>query len=370
MRLISKIVFTCSILLSCCQQTTFAQDNERDWLMTEIEKIIRFDTEISFKTVPGFIIGVIDEDSTYIFPFGHKMPSKKSGSIGENDIFEIGSISKLYTTSIIRMLVQEKKLSYSQHINEFLPEEYQNPRLNHINIHSLIHHQSGLPLRPYMFGAKEQDSQNPYLYYTRTDLLEFFRDYIPEKEGFVYSHTNYALLELIIEKVTGQNFDDVFQRYLKQPLQLKNTFIDFPEQKENYISPGYDKAVNLTKPWLYSSFRASEGVKTSITDALKYLNFILRDDQVNMFRDSVVMDEEFPLENSFNQHLTIENGWHILQVKNHKIAIHTGRTSGHSCFMGMVKSSKTAVVIFSNSWVGTGDLGLQILRMINQNWKM
>jgi hypothetical protein len=59
----------------------------------------------------------------------------------------------------------------------------------------------------------------------------------------------------------------------------------------------------------------------------------------------------------------------MLHIKDKKIGIHTGRTSGHSCFMGMVKETNTAVVIFSNSWMGTGDLGLQILRMINQNWK-
>lgn len=335
----------------------------------EIEKIIRFDSEISYKYVPGFIIGIIDGDSTYIFPFGHKMTSKKSDILGKNDIFEIGSISKLYTSLIIQKLVEEKKISYLQHVNEFVPEKYQNPRLNHINIHSLIHHQSGLPLRPHMFGAKEQDSQNPYLYYTKTDLLEFYRDYIPEKEGFVYSHTNYALLELIIENVTGQNFDDVFKSYIAIPLQLENTFIDFPEQKENYISPGFDKAMDQTKPWLYSSFRASEGVKTSMSDALLYLNNIIKHEKVNSGHHTIADNEEYASEKSFNKHLSIENGWHILHVKNNKIAVHTGRTSGHSCFMGMVQSSKTAVVIFSNSWTGTGDLGLQILRMINQNWK-
>ncbi|MFZ1703773.1 MAG: serine hydrolase domain-containing protein [Saprospiraceae bacterium] len=345
------------------------KSQESEWLSVEIEKIIRFDTEINFKKVPGFVVGIIDGDSTYILPYGHRKDSKKSGKLTGDDIFEVGSITKVFTAYIINKLVQEKRLFLFDKVNDYLSDEYANPRLSHLTIQSLINHQSGLPLRPEMFGAREKEWQNPYLYYTNEHLLEFYRDYIPEKDGYVYSHVNYALLEIIIERVTELDFDDIIKQYLLDPFKLKHTFLDFPEQKENYICPGYDKTVSLVKPWIFSSFRASEGLKTSAFDVLSFIK-----SSYFSVPDSTNFDQPFDpslntINPGINDYLYIENGWHILPIKNFKVAVHTGRTSGHSCFLGMVENTKTAVVVFSNSWVGTGDLGLQILRMINQNWK-
>lgn len=353
------------VFITICQYNLIAQ--EKDWLQVEIEKIIRFDSELDYRQVPGFIVGVIDGDSTYIYSFGKYKTEKKSRQITKEDIFEIGSITKLYTSFLIQQLAKKGLCNLDDPANTYIPEPYKNPRLAHVTIHALINHQSGLPLRPERFGSKEKDSQNPYMYYTEKDLLEYYRDYIPEKEGFVYSHTNYALLEIIIQEITGLNFDDVFHEYITKPLNLEHTFIEFPEQKVNYIAPGYDKSVTAVNPWIYSSFRASEGVKTNMNDALMFLRNLLTESQPEVTEDS--NNPGLPTGSTFNDYLHMEDGWHILYIKDKKMGIHTGRTSGHSGFMGMLKDSRTAVIILSNSWIGTGDLGLQILRMINNNWK-
>lgn len=72
---------------------------------------------------------------------------------------------------------------------------------------------------------------------------------------------------------------------------------------------------------------------------------------------------------SFNDQLSVSMGWHNINKNHFNIVMHTGMTSGHSAFVGMVRETKTAVVIFANSSLGTQDLGLQILRLINYNWK-
>lgn len=359
------LVFFILTLQLCIVSDCKSQDAE--YLKVEIDKIIRFDTDIDFKEVQGFVIGILEGDSTYYFSYGKKKDEKKSPPPDQFDIFETGSITKLYTAKILDSLEKENIISLNHRLNDFIPPDFTNPRLDHLVISDLINHKSGLPLRPHFFGKKEKEFQNPYASYTREDLLSFYRDYIPEKDGFVYAHTNYALLELIIEQATGMDYDDVFKKYISVPLGLEHTFVDFPEQKENLITPGYDRTTSVVKPWSFSSFRASEGVKTSVEDAITFLFYLMR--QTKTSPDSTLQKGQQNLIPGLNEHLFIENGWHILHIKGKKIGIHTGRTSGHSCFMGMVKESKTAVVIFSNSWVGTGDLGLQILRMINQNWK-
>ncbi len=336
-------------------------------LKTEIEKLIRFDTEIDFRKVPGFIVTVIDNDSIYFFSFGTKVKKEKI-DFKKNDIFEIGSVSKVFTASLISILVDEGLISYSDRVNSYFPEEYQNPRLNNLTISDLITHQSGMPRLPGFFGKKEKDFQNPYKNYQYNDLLSFYRDFIPENKKFQYSHTNYGLLELILKKRTSKSLQDLMEEKIFSPLGMSDSFIDFPEKKENVISPGYDRAQKPVQPWTFSSFKASEGIKLSADDMTKFL-------KANMNMSDSGLDEIFKynftpqLNTGFNTQLSVAMGWHTINMNHFHIITHTGKTSGHNAFVGMVRETKTAVVILANSSFGTEDLGIQILRMINYNWK-
>ena len=338
---------------------------QSDLLRMEIEKIIIHDTEISYKKTPGFIIGIIDEDSTYILPFGRKEKNSKL-SLNENDIFEAGSVTKVTTALLIDMLVHKSLLSYQDKVNLFLPDSFQNPRMGEITISDLVQHQSGLPRRPHWFGKKEKEIQNPYAHYKEEFLLTFYRDFIPEKKAYEYSHTNYALLEIIIERSTGKNFGDLMDEWIFRPLTMSHSFIDFPERKKNFITTGYDRSGKETQAWEFESFKASEGMKTSLGDVIQMLKALLA---LEMADYDGYHFYEWQSTSPGDDSASIFKGWHVLDLKQYRILSHTGKTSGHTVFIAMVPETKTAVIIFANSAVGTEDLGIQILRMINYNWK-
>jgi len=341
---------------------------QREELRMEIDKILRYDTEISLKNTPGFIVGIIDNDSTYYFSFGHKTKNENN-TIDQNDIFEVGSITKVFTSSVVASLEAKNIISYRDKINDFLPIEYQNPRMDNTFVEDLINHTSSLPKRPSFFGKKEKNVQNPYEIYSVKDLLTFYKDFIPEKKQFQYSHTNYALLEIIIETVTGKKYNDVLYEEILRPNKMTQTFVDFPEQKLDFISPGYDRAQRKVAPWTFNSFKASEGLKTSMGDMLLFIKGKLKQSnhRNNSNTKGVVIDSLSGI--GFNHRLGLSNGWHTIDMKNFKIITHTGKTSGHNAFAAMINETKTAVVIFANSSTGTEDLGLQVLRMLNYNWK-
>ncbi|MBK9736732.1 MAG: serine hydrolase [Saprospiraceae bacterium] len=341
--------------------------SQNDDLRTEIDKLIRFDTDINFKKTPGFIIGIIDNDSNYIYSFGSKIKKEKV-DIQKDDIFEVGSVTKAFTASLVSILVYEGLMTTSDLVNNFLPKEYQNPRLENLKVIDLITHTSGLPKRPSFFGKKEKNFQNPYEFYQNADLLSFYRDFIPGKISYEYSHTNFALLELIIEKVTGKQYADVMADKLFLPLNMDNSFVDFPEKKQGLISPGYDRSEKAVSPWTFKSFKASEGIKTTIFDMLLFIKANLGCSKTKY--DTIFNNNFIPLvSSSFNDHLSMAMGWHTIDMKKFHIITHTGKTSGHNAFVGFVRETKTAVVIFSNSSIGAEDLGVQVLRMINFNWK-
>ncbi len=341
---------------------------QKNVLEKEIEKIITYDSDISYALTPGFIVGVVDGDSTYFISYGsHK--NKWSRQINKDDVFEVGSISKTISATLIMEFVNDGKLKLSDKFNSFIAVEYQNPRLNKLTIDQLINYQTSFPRRPAMFGEKEDDAQNPYANYTKQDLLNYYRNYVPEKNAeFKYSHINYGLLELVVESVCNCTYNDAIDQFLFKPLVMNNSFIDLKEKKENVISPGVDRTSTLVNPWAFGSFAASEGVKTS---ALDLINFM----QPFLANTGTSKDNFYPLltkqeYKSFNDKLFFSNGWHGVKInKRINAMVSNGNTNGHSAFIGMVPETKTAVVVLSNSAYGTKDLGLMILRMINYNWK-
>ena len=336
-------------------------------LRAEVDKLIRYDTDIDYKKTPGFIVAVVDNDSTYYLSFGSRVKGKKE-TFRRSDIFETGSLTKLFTASVFSMLEARKLISYKDAVNNYLPTEYQNPRLDTLTIFHLLTHQSGLPKRPLFFGKKEKEFQNPYAHYSTEDLLKFYRDYIPKKQGFEYSHTNYALLEVILAKVTGKSLQDNLSENIFEPLGMENTFVDFPEKKTDILTPGYDKAMKTVSPWTFASFKASEGLKSTAADMARFLRANM---EISGTPLDTLLDRNFNMvpEPGFNNRLGVGLGWHDVDMNRFKIYMHTGRTTGYNAFVGMVRETRTGVVILSNSSIGTEDLGMQILRMINFNWK-
>ncbi|MGB4958886.1 MAG: serine hydrolase domain-containing protein, partial [Saprospiraceae bacterium] len=324
--------------------------------------------EIDYKKTPGFVIGVLDQDSIWFFSFGSKKSKNNGLLLSESDVFEVGSVTKLLTSALISELIKEGKFQLDTPINDLLPKEFFNPRLDWVTVFHLINHQSGLPRRPLLFGQKEKEIQNPYGHYTKKDLLNFYKDYIPDQSGFEYSHTNYALLEVIVEQATNQTFNDALTEKILTPLHMRSSFIDFPERRINLITQGYDLATKPVQPWAFESFKASEGLKTTAADLLKFVKSQINSQIKPNFATGLDKNAETQSP-SFNKYLSISNGWQLLNIHENNIYTHTGRTSGHHCFVAMIKETKTAVIIMANSALGAEDLGMQILRMINYNWK-
>jgi len=339
-------------------------------LRTEIDKIIKYDTDLEIDDNPGFIISVIDEDSLYHLPYG-KIYSDHSDSPSADDIYEIGSITKSFTALLTLELHEQGFINLTDAVNHHMHPNHRNPRLDHISIHDLLTHQSGLPKRPDLIGRKMRKATSPYQYYDKHDLLRFYSSYVPQNiTEFQYSHTNYGLLEVILENATGESIDHLLREYIIDPLSMTDTYIDWPKENKESITPGYDKASRLTEAWKYGSHSASEGGKSSANDLTIFVNHYMSAKEHSL---SKVMNQslEVQVPKSISKSISTAYGWQIYNRKKsgYPIYTYTGRTSGHNAFIAFIKETKTAVIILSNSVLGTEDLGLQILRMINYNWK-
>lgn len=336
---------------------------QEDELTEEILKLIKFETTLDVKNHPGFIVGIVDMDTVFYRSFG-----KQQNFINEQTIFEIGSVSKVFTSALISILEHRGSLSMNRSIDEYIYDSHKNTKLDQITIYDLITHQSGFPKRPSFFGVKERDIQNPYGLYTNADLLDFYKTYEGGSIGeFKYSHTNYALIEWIIERAMDVPFEQTLQEQLIQPLQLKNTYIT--GDSTQIIYRGYNRARNEVKPWTFKSFVASEGIKSTAEDLCTFVQKYF-DDSIDPLSPILRKTLKTQIVTNYDENVQMAYGWHVIgQKKHHDIIMHSGRTSGHHSTILMIPNTGTAVVVLSAGAEGTQNLAYELLRMINYNWK-
>ncbi len=342
-------------------------------LRKEVDKIILHDTEIELDKTPGFVIGVIDRDTTFYLDYGND-GSDKELKLDENTVFEIGSATKVFTAGLVEILVDQGLLSYDEKVNDLLPKRFLNPRMEELNIEDLILHLSGLPKRPHLFGKKEKSARDPYAEYTDQDLLEFYSEFVPEKKykkkkQYRYAHTNYALLEIALENKFNLKFSDLLEHHIFDVLNLSDTFVKNDQNHNLLITPGFDRAGRQAGAWHFESFRASEGVRASTKDLCTYL-------RANMGISNTPLDGILPAtlkvqsQTNYDKNIFVGKAWHIVDHgSKYNIIMHSGTTGGHKAIMAFVDETKTGIVVLANSTIGTQDLGMLILRMINYNWK-
>ncbi len=344
-------------------------------LEKEIGKIIYYDTDISFKNTPAYLIGVQLGDTSFVYSYGST--SKNNGvSPASNHLFEIGGLTKSFTALLSGILMNEGHLHPDSSINHYLPEQFQNPTANSISILDLVQHTSGLPRLPIGIGLKEKDPSNPFGHYTKNDLLTYYKEVDfglikkNQKKQYKYSHTNYAILEVVLELVSNQTYEQLLQKYIFQPCGMNQSGVhDFTTENRNKMVKGYSLGGQPTPPWQMRSFAGSEGIKSSMDDLLKYMKASLKN-KTHQLGPVLAKNQQPLVKTDMAKHIFGGNGWHIITNKNYyDVVMHAGSTTGYRSFMGFVPETKTGVIILANSPHSMNGLGLLVLRLVNNNWK-
>ncbi|MEP7322602.1 MAG: serine hydrolase domain-containing protein [Saprospiraceae bacterium] len=330
--------------------------SQHDEIRKEIDKLIRYETNIDFANTPGFIVGMIDGDSTYIFPYGSRS-LEENKPILEDDIFEIGGVTKLFTALLVESLISEHQLNLNHSINEYLPVK--NPAFDSCTVLRLLTHTAGLPKYPPRWGSLEQDSKDPYAAFSQSDLETFYKEYHVTpgiKNEYLYSHLNYVLLSWVMQEVTQLTYTELLIKYL--PTDVAVTLLNKP------TIIGYGLNIKPIPPWTTGVYGGSLGIKGSLRDLLNTCRHFFSTSSVYSS-----MLETYPAKIR-KEKSPIGIGWQVIPIpKNRFVFVHTGKTKGHHTFVGILPDNKTGVVVLSNSAAGSDALGINILGMMNNNWK-
>jgi CubicO group peptidase (beta-lactamase class C family) len=148
---------------------------------------------------------------------------KKDSLLNEASAFHIASISKTFTGMAVLKLWELGKLRLDDDLSKYFPAfPYEG-----VTIKMLMNHRSGLPNYVHYFDKYKWDKRK---YVTNQDVLQSLYDYkpglqYPVGKRFSYCNTNYALLALIIEKVSGMSYADFLQSNFFNPLNMNDTYV-------------------------------------------------------------------------------------------------------------------------------------------------
>ena len=146
-----------------------------------------------------------------------------------NDLMLAGSVGKTFAAATALQLVKEGKIGLDERIEKYLGREpwfSRLPNAKDITVRQLMNHTSGLVRYEFKDQFTKDLTANPEKRWQPAELVAYLLDEKPPFEagkGWDYSDTNYIVLGMIIEKVTGRKFYDEANRRLLKPLKLTNT---------------------------------------------------------------------------------------------------------------------------------------------------
>ena len=270
---------------------------------------------------------------------------RKKDPLTDTSTFHIASTSKTFMGIAVLRLVQEKKLSLQDSIQTFFPGlPYPG-----ITVKMLLDHRSGLPNYLYFITNKNWDKNKMV---TNVDVLNFLYTQHPNRSGspnrgFSYCNTNFVLLALIVEKLTGQPYPQYMHQKYFAPLHMDHTFV-FTLADSARVSPSFN--YNSTA-WANDIFEGTYGDKNIYStpqDLLKWDQALYTDQLIG----KPLLDSAFT-PNS-NDRPSIHNyglGFRMLMLHNgKKVIYHFGRWHGFNAAFARLIDEKVTIIILGNKF--------------------
>ena len=229
-------LFLVFIVLFACNNES--SNNSNDPIPGILEQLVKENN------IPGLNLSIIRKDGTqqnYSSGLANLETKEKLNS--EHVLFS-GSIGKTYAVAILMQLVENGKVDLKDKLADYFPNHEwlgELPNIEDITIEMLLQHTSGLTR--YIDHQEVWDSlkNNPDKVWTYYDRLSFIFNDQPVHEagkGWAYSDTNYILIGMLIEKITGKNYYDEVKERIISPEKLINTYPSIKRNIKN-LPTGY-----------------------------------------------------------------------------------------------------------------------------------
>ena len=291
--------------------------------------------------------------------FGWRNLIKANDSIRIDDQFQLASVSKMFTAEAVMLLYSQGKLDYDDDLTKYIPEfPYKGITLRH-----LLNHRSGLSRYETLADEQWPDRGVPV---TNDDIIKLFAQHKPEPYNqpdvtFHYTNVNYVLLASVVERVSGQHFEDFMREQVFAPLGMDRSYI--------YSLRGVGRLHTYVDTEVQGHDLLSKGARQAQDD---YLNGVVGDKVMfstvdDLYRFSQAIDCQLFLPDSIQQEAFKpgspewkkgENygfGWRLSE-KHPGVVYHFGWWKGYrSFFIRDVEKGRVLIVLTNTNSSAIGD---------------
>ncbi len=263
--------------------------------------------------------------------------------INEQTSFHIASVSKTFTAMAVLKLFEEKKLSIDDEFSKYFPT-FNYPG---VTIRTLLSHRSGLPNYVYFIDEIGWDKnvfvKNQDVFNILVDRKNELKNITPPNRHFSYCNTNYALLALLIEKLSNSTYPQFIKKYIFDPLQMTHSFV-YTQLDSSRITPSYDWRGQPIPFNQLDMVYGDKNIYSTVEDLLKWDRLL----STNLFLSTSSLKEAYTPYS--NEKAGIKNyglGWRMnIYPDGKKTIFHNGWWHGNNAsFIRLIDEDATIIVL-------------------------
>lgn len=258
-------------------------------------------------------------------------------------VFEIGSVSKIFTAVLLSILDSMKVVRVEDPIQDYLDLDWK--IASPIRFYHLANHTSGLPRLPSNLNLFTADPKNPYKNYDKELLTSYLTEHAqlsgPPGTNFEYSNLGSGLLGYLLGHIAGSNYETLLQDLIFSRWGMTHSTTD-PMNIQTELIRGIDGKGDPTPNWDFNILVGAGGILSTVEDLARFV--IAHFNPANQ-----VLHTTLKSTFSIHDYLKIGLGWHILtKGGGTEVAWHNGATGGYTASLSLDVDKKIGVVILSN----------------------
>jgi beta-lactamase class C len=365
-----KVLFSLIILITFLLiSSKYAQAKQPIDPKTTVDKTIN--TLMQKYHVPGMAIALYVNGKPYHYYYGYEQNTRAT-PINNNSIFEVGSLTKLFTTLLLAIEVNAGKMQLNQPLVHYWDIPHCSTATQKITLENLATHTTGLPLRL------------PNTIRVAPSLTKFLADWNPAAPlgtQWQYSNIGTNLIGTAIENVTDKNYDQLLEEHILKPLGMQLIGVHVPNSYQIYYVQGYNEKGRAVPKTDSRNLPAAGALKASLYNMQLFLKAAigLNDVPANLRQAMQMTQTPFVRLANFMQGLA----WEIHPInsqtkksllnqqakkdlgplpaevlpKNQQIfngdalIDKTGATDGFRSYIAVIPNQKTGIVILMNRYV-------------------
>ena len=296
----------------------------------------------------GMVVGIIEPGGRRIIVYGRRDVGDPRPLDGDT-LFEMGSITKLFTTLALTDMVQRGEVRLDEPADNLAPPGMSFPEFGgrKITLLDLATHTSGLPNFPYNLASKSP--LNPFAGYSEDRLAAFLTSYrLPRRPGAAwdYSSLGVGLLGDLLARREDTGYEVLVKSRVLNPLGMTSTTVTLTPEEARRLAPGHTESFARAATWDFPMFEGAAGLKSSANDMLTFLAANLGYVKTPLTRQmhamlAVQRPTDWPTDAQ-------AIGWLVSQTAMGEVVHHEGETAGYRTYVAFDPVRRTGIVVLAN----------------------